>query len=72
MYQKKPAHVFFLSLEILSKLRFKISKLIFFEKKNRNLKNTHTQSLEISPNADSKETKSRKHVFFSQTKMSLS
>ena len=41
-----------LSLEIFSKLRFKISKLIFFGKK-QNLKNTHTQrlSLENSPNS---------------------
>ena len=69
-YQKNfCTHIFF----EFSKLRFKISKLIFFEKTNRNLKNTHTQrlSLEISPNSDSKETKSRKHVFFSKTKMNL-
>ena len=35
-----------LSLEIFSKLRFKISKLIFFEKK-QNFKNTHTQRLSL-------------------------
>ena len=32
---------------------------------------TQGLSLYISPNSDSKETKSRKHVFFSKTKMSL-
>ena len=53
----------------------------FFSKKHRKLKNTHTQrlslenilqtqglSLEISPNSDSKETKSRKHVVFQKPK----
>ena len=67
-----------LSLEIF---RFKISKLIFFRKK-QNLKNTHTQrlSLENSPNSrvefgdlansDSKET-NPENMFFSKTTMSL-
>ena len=43
MYQKKPARVFFLNLEILSKLWFKISKLIFFEKKTKFKKYTHSE-----------------------------
>ena len=66
--------VFFVSKKTCARFFFEFGDFIqtqvqnfqthFFRKKNRNLKNTHTQSLEISPNADSKETKSRKHVFF--------
>ena len=41
---KKPSHAyFFLSLEIFSKLRFKISKLIFFGKKTKFKKYTHSE-----------------------------
>ena len=44
LYQKKASHAYvFLSLEIFSKLRFKISKLIFSKKKTKFKNYTHSE-----------------------------
>ena len=61
-----------LSLEIFSKLKFKISKLIFFKKKSKFKKYTHSE-VEFGdfPELRFKRNKIPKTCFFSKTKMSL-